>query len=381
MLTIWDDSLGDSPSQKLICEYYDTVTGEKLSSSTLDLEDHVISFHSGILPLSDGRFLIHAYEEGSLFFLLDPEKGTKTDPANDFYTDTLTVAEGDTGKIAEYEPICDYHDITPGEVPENLADLKARVDALSEKYGIDIHISNECKQYLGGYLVFAENRRANIEEFLSVLEKELAKYPDDFFQTLLSGFYGPERFDLYLSGVIKGVGEYGTLEEAGGFALSAGDRYIIVLNIESSFSATPSFHHELSHIIEQRMLYYNDEPSLLTDEEWSKVCPDPALYPEPYTEDYAQFGNDTLQKLVYFSTDDENVYYIDGYSCTKATEDRARLLEHAMTYEDSYVRFKNCPHLLAKLNLYADAIEQVFGTPLIPAKLRVENWRELYLKD
>ena len=370
---------GETQNLQMYVTMFDTHTGEKLGYATYDMGTHYIFQPCAPIELSDGRLLI--YGQGTLgneFYIVDFSKTTEEDP----YAETMRaeVKEGDLGHVGEIPSEYSMEQLFPGEVWPQYADLKERATAIGEKYGLDIRISDECKQLYGDYLISAENRRAIIEEALTMVDTELAKYPADFFEKMTKTEDGPDKVILYLTGSIRGRGDGSSLDFAGGFQSVTDEAYIIMLSIESPYSATSSLHHELSHAIENRLIYKPGE-SIYDYEVWEKLGPDPEIYGDQYSYNYAEFGNEKLWQLTYFSTDEKNVYYIDNYSCTNAGEDRARLFENAMCREQSYVNYANCPHLLAKLNYYADCIEAVFGYPIIPEELRVKNWRELVFDE
>lgn len=64
----------------------------------------------------------------------------------------------------------------------------------------------------------------------------------------------------------------------------------------------------------------------------------------------------------YYSGGDEGVYFVDGYSRTFASEDRARIMEFFMTRDDDAQELIKSPAIKKKLQHMSSAVRSVFDT-------------------
>ena len=244
----------------------------------------------------------------------------------------------------------------PRELSADLLPLKERTDKLEEKYGLEIYIGEECDRYAGGYSVNPWLNYYKVEDSIDVIERALEKYPIGFF-----GQFKVEHIEgvsLYLAGYMEGI-EEGTLAGVGGFKILKDSRICIYLNCSEFGNLETKFHHEVAHGIDEIILWSN---SLLSNEKWEKLNPKTDMY----TLTYDEFGYSENNIYVYVDNREDAIvkdtYFVDSYSMTYPTEDRARIFENVMTNEMYSVDFDEAPHLKAKLNYYADCIRATFDT-------------------
>ena len=64
----------------------------------------------------------------------------------------------------------------------------------------------------------------------------------------------------------------------------------------------------------------------------------------------------------YYSGGDEGVYFVDSYSRTFASEDRARIMEFFMTRDDDAQELIKSPAIKKKLQHMSSAVRSVFDT-------------------
>jgi hypothetical protein len=269
--------------------------------------------------------------------------------------DGMTVSSYEVPEtlIPDIDEQWDPDSLIPGECPEELLDLRAEADRLEEEFGINIYISQECCNYLGGYVVMAEDDHDTVEEALSQLEQQLSRYPDGFFRqfndTWISGI------DIYLAGTLMGRSE-GVLDYAGGFQLQDGDRIVIVVDTSYPGALTSSLHHEISHAIETKLLDAYD--TTLNENTWDGLNPEADCYAYSYQDGY----DESLEPYIYGLGDPEDAYFIDDYSLTYPGEDRARLFEYVMCSDYYWIDLDTTPHLREKLDYYTQCIREGFDT-------------------
>ena len=357
--THWEEDMPEEDYRLLHVDAWlaDGRTGQITGSLHLPVPEGTSYINLGspaVIPGTDAILLrMDSRERGTEFYTWLPSlsQETSTEPQ-------ITPFAWKQAEALDLPTSWDPESFVPGPVPEELSDLARRAAELGEQYGMHIMISEECRNLYGGYAISPENDPENIQAALDLLEEELAKYPQGFFRNLweLSGISA----ELWLSGAMNGI-EMETLDSAGGFANTSGDRAVIVANIQMPESLRTTLHHELSHIIDGQIIWNSD--GLLSDESWISLNPSTDEHEDLYTYTYTQNGyEDGVPYCYYGCRDYEDVYFIDDYSMTFPTEDRARLFESIMTEgTDSWISWEECPHLREKLNAYALAIREVLG--------------------
>ncbi len=256
------------------------------------------------------------------------------------FTDKV-YPEGDFSEIIE---------LMPGDCIASLADLREKADALQEKYDVEIHISNECRMYCGGYNCTPENNRDIVSDALDKLDYELGKYPKGFFSQFKAHDYYKQGVCFYLAGALYGEGDDYSLDKAGGFRSEGYNKIIIFVDINDSMYSN-TYHHELSHAIES-ILDYDER---VDEDTWLSLSSD-EITSDPYTYSYKDWGNsEYYNHILQWDDDYSDDCFIDSYSLTYPTEDRARIFEHAMS-DDSWVNFEDFPLLEEKLRYWSDII-------------------------
>ncbi len=248
----------------------------------------------------------------------------------------------------------------PGELNEALKPLRTRADKLEERYGIEIYIGEECSNILGGYSVAPLTAYNKVEDSLEMLEEEMGKYPDNFFEQFEYSWV--EGLEIYLAGTLKGT-QGDVLDYAGGFKTIYNSNIVLVLDCNDQ-GVESIFHHELCHAIEEKIVdasYYQENP-LFHDDTWNSFNP----YADMYTYTYAEYGFTKYEEYTYdyqwYNGDVADAYFVDAYAMTYPTEDRARLFESVMTDALYDIDFEGASHLMEKINYYAKCIREVFDT-------------------
>lgn len=251
----------------------------------------------------------------------------------------------------------------PMELGENLIPLREKADKLQEKYGVDIYIGEECGDIISGYSIAPLVDYSKLEEALEILDVELAKYPKGFFEQLLGKQY--RKFNIYIAGELVNS-EFGFVGISTGFVESEGDIINFALNCKGNHKIAPVIHHEIAHIIDERIEEYNNEneSAIMVDEEWCKLNP----FSDMYTYDYEVDVNENYYEFCYehmlaVEKSLNDTYFVDTYSITYPTEDRARIFEHVMTTGENFdVDFDKAPNIKQKLNYYTECIRKAFDT-------------------
>ncbi len=244
-------------------------------------------------------------------------------------------------------PVRDYEDTVPGgHAAAPMVYEKAR--ALSEKYGLDIRIADQCQLDYDEYYSYAVTDTQVLSDALDALERALAAYPEDYFRQLLYGRLKTIRIELVAGLQKKEMPPDAAFTEFVAFAQERGSYYLVVADIYTTYEE--SYYHEFSHITDRRLEWDAQlRPGALYSEDgWL------ALQPEGFEFSYSY---DTLPWDVGSSRYDG--WFVDAYSCTFPTEDRARTMEYAMV--GWYWPFESAP-MRAKLDYYSRCIRDCFDT-------------------
>ena len=309
---------------------------------------------NGTYALVDGNLLAVAVSSrGYQTYLICPDQLTfdpvepETEPGNDLVD----------GSILE-----NYHREPDVELPEKMAEVRARADELEETYGITILLSNQCKlaaSYCEYPIVTTDGAGLKdevgaIREALKWLEEVLKRYPENFFRQFRNEAGERGLLVLLVEDIKPGSNVIGV-------SYGMGQWYPIAVDITSG-QVRSTYYHEIWHATENRI--GDVAESALDLAAWEDLNPAGFRY-SGYTDDYM---GDT-QYTFFYGNPGEEVYFVDPYGKTKGQEDRARLMEYVMATEWDAKMMLEHPVLKAKLQLLCDAIRQSFDT---------EDWEKLY---
>lgn len=141
--------------------------------------------------------------------------------------------------------------------------------------------------------------------------------------------------ELYLSDKIISK----ELTKPNGYSLLKDNKYIIAIDTNSTLEST--LYHELMHIIENKMSTLNPFSK------WNKLNPKNFKYNNSYTDEMDNR---------YTISSNEDIYFIDSYSKTYESEDRARIFETICTSNS----LKNYPHIEKKAKYLREEILKVY---------------------
>ena len=231
-------------------------------------------------------------------------------------------------------------------------ELYDRAKTLSEKYGVEILIADQCETVFTDHSAELLLDEAEIEQALDTVDYVLGRYPAGFFEQLKHNTY--KKIEIQLLGILEK--DYSTDEItyiSGGFVnhtysgklMMALDARAMNLEDEINPLLEGTMYHEFSHIIDKRLefdsLYRED--SSYSEEGWLELNPEGFEYNDSY------YGTLEPQYADYF---------VDQYACTNSTEDRARIMEYAMLGDMS--AFEGKEGLTEKLRYYSEGIRDSF---------------------
>ena len=226
---------------------------------------------------------------------------------------------------------------------------------LSEKHGISVHIG-DAVQFVTpwDYDLESETEIPIIGRELTMLDRHLSNYPEGMVSTLSQQVGG-----LHISLVrgIYGKAGLGGLHTAAGLQFIEGETLYIALTPSAGSEYT--LYHELTHILDTYILENNH--SL---DGWDSLNPPGFNYDNDYIQNQYRDGSEYLKP--------HTRAFIDTYSMSFAAEDKARLMEYAMT-EGNEVLFDS-PIMQRKLHLLSQAIRETFSLESDPRTFLWEQY-------
>lgn len=239
------------------------------------------------------------------------------------------------------------------------ADLYARAEELSQTYGVKICIADQCEFENDYYNFYEVNDRETVSAALDLLSTVLGYYPDGFFRQLCSGRSKQLRIEL-VGGIAPKEGA-GVGATAAAYTQKFSTYTRIVVDVYSSGES--AICHELSHAIDAYLQYDASKrtDALFSEDGWA------ALNPAGF--DYAySYESDLSEQRSTCGTG----YFYSEYGMTYPTEDRATIMEAAMTYALSDRSYWE--GVLTKLDYYSRCIRDAFDTTGWPETTRWETY-------
>ena len=208
-------------------------------------------------------------------------------------------------------------------------------------YGVTVHIGEDVMAVTPwDYDLEPETDVEVIAANMGKLEQWLSYYPQGMLSTVAETAGG-----LHIS-LVKGI--YGK-KGLGGIPTAAGLQYtdngVPYIALTSSTTAEYTLYHELCHILEN----YIQSKTTVYDN-WEQLNPPGFTYDYDYIQNQYRDGEEYLQP--------ETRSFIDSYSMSFPTEDRARIMEYAMTpYHDLLFA---TPVMQKKLRTLSEGIREAF---------------------
>ena len=321
----------------IVLDYYDLDTGLRTATATLDTDTFPWSFRS----LGDGEVAFLSFDQNyncQALYIWDTAKSPVEDYT--FYASTYYTRE---------EP-----DL------EGLAEAEAYAKAIGEKYGIEVLIYKEAaavEPY--DYDLEYEHLVGVLNRELGLLEEHLANYPEGFLQKLAGRFEG---LKICIVRSLTGTAESGSLDSADGIQFL--DNYNAYIALAAASNTEYALYHELCHLIDTMVI---SESSAY--DRWDQ------LNPKGFEYDYDYISNQYRDGSAYLG--ESNRSFIDTYSMSFPKEDRARIMEYAMT--EGNASYFQSTTMQAKLKLLCEGIREAFGLRKSPETFLWEQYLNLSL--
>lgn len=265
---------------------------EGTRTSTLRLPQYITPLQA-VSEQNGGVYLLlsGASEKGDIICLWDPQKTAVEDPLR--YTAPYASPE--------------HPDQEGMEACRNYA------QALSSRIGIHILVGEDAVAYQPeDYRLREEYLTTVTQRELELLEQRLGNFPQGFLATLAGNFDG---LNICLVRAVSGSDHASSLHAAAGLQYwDGGTAYIALSTLETE----QTLYHELCHLIDTQVI--NNSNAYDT---WGKFNPSDFEYDNDYIQNRSRDGSKYLTP--------GSEAFIDTYSMSFPKEDRARILEYAMT--------------------------------------------------
>lgn len=351
---------------KLNVAIYDLNTGEIKGKTTFEVPLEVTEevgmnyayLRQEPIYMNESKVLLSVGDNAHniLFYIWDLDKA---DEESEYDVVAYEVPED---VIVSYSDEVVVTDFRKAECSEEFKQLLEVANKLEEKYGLDIFIEKEVAKIMDVYGLIPLEEYDKVQVALEFLDEELSRYPDGFFEQFV--YDVNKGIDIHICSDIMLIDkEADNLEEAGGLH-NTDEKGNVVLAIDFTAELSEvkqTIHHEISHAIDKRIEYYMDT----FEEKWNELNPGD-VYMYTYTDYASQVYDLGLDKYVYdylyMEDRGQESYYLDNYSLTYPTEDRARIFENIMNKDTWYPDYSEMPLIKAKLNFYAECIRETFDT-------------------
>ena len=267
-------------------------------------------------------------------------RDTYENTAHLMFWDTNTTQAGENLSVMPFDTV---------QAPKPVMDqqLQQRVQALSQRFGLDVRIAEQCALDYTHYQADALTDPYQIRNALHVLELAFGSYPEGFLNQLPFGDLSQIRIELVTN--LRGQDHVDTHPDSvDGFAQVASDHYLIVFDGLSL--DTQTVYHEFSHVIDKHLLWDTTlrPQALFSEESWLALQPKGFRYANSYT--------DMPDAIAAY---ENSGYFVNSYAMTFPTEDRATLMSLIMS--DKTVLQEN-PAMAEKMRYYAACIRDCFDT-------------------
>jgi len=258
--------------------------------------------------------------------------------------ETYTLYRWDTGALRAGDPGVYTDSWYPRSNPDltGIGECQDMARRMSEQYGVEILVWEDALAVQPWDYRFTEEHLVPVlKQQLLLLDRQMSRFPDGFFELLSEDISG---LTVCLVRQLQGDADEGSLENAGGLQYWLDDRACIALSTVSASQG--SFYHELCHVMDTRIFARSN-----AYDQWEELNPSGFAYDYDYTANASRNAGEYLR--------DAERCFIDTYSMSFPKEDRARILEYAMTDgNDHYFQSKTMQDKLRQICL---GIRKAFG--------------------
>lgn len=290
--------LYDIIENKLLIENIDTSTLQEIDSTLFSKDNPIAN-----LNFEDNNLYVYVLQDKNNFYVIN--------------MDELNIPSMNTQEYTD----------------EMLSSISKTINNLKEIYNINIKIKENAVIEFPDFSAEVLLNNEQILESLTKIETILAKYDKSFFDSFYNnGFNG---LNLYLTGSLTPSDYETQAANPAAYSLIFKGEYMIVIDLNQ-----PNIEELLCHELLHNLEFNLNNQGIYPFKNWSSYNPSDFYYDNSYTSN-SKFNYTLMEK------DINNVYFIDYYSHTYETEDRARVFENICSCnEDS--KINDYPNLYAK---------------------------------
>ncbi len=284
-----------------------------------------------------------------------------SDMWNGYFFISYDSDDSETGRLSFWDPSVtvsgtdlNMKETESADYSKDSSGLYEKAKSIGDKYDVDIRIMDQCQLDYGIYYssdIYTDPD--GISAFLDMLDMTLSKYPDGFFRQLRYGSIQQIQIELVQNLVPKDGSGVGSTAAA--FTQEQSDYYLMVC--DADFVGPSVIYHETTHIIDNRLAWDTSirDDALFNEDTWASLNP----AGDTYSYSYDDWASNTIGSS-------SVGYYIYEYSLTFPTEDRATMMEYAMSGELNDREYWS--GILKKLEYYSNCIRDCFDTDGWPEK-------------
>ena len=349
-----------TPRKEAIANYFLPDTFGLLSLSVSDNGGNTLEYYdldaclctgSVTIPGSPMLWSFRTSADGKVWFLNQPENAAE--PILCCWDSALSPTDDNTFYGGTY-----YNEESPDM--EGLADCEAYAREIGEKYGIEVLLYKDAvKIQPWDYDLEPEHLVGVIRRELELLDRNLSNYPEGFLSTLAQQFDG---LSICIVRSLTGTTESGSLDTADGIQFL--DGYHAYIALAAPCNTEYALYHELCHLIDTMVIGESG-----AYDRWDELNPKGFDYDYDYIANQSRDGSQYLQ--------DVNRSFIDTYSMSFPKEDRARIMEYAMTPGNE--NYFQSTTMQSKLKLLCEGIREAFGLKKSPETFLWEQYLSISL--
>ena len=201
---------------------------------------------------------------------------------------------------------------------------------LEERYGVELYCRGEGNDFdASDYVARFSDNDMQIYSTLRIVDEVLGRLPEGLIGELCSR--EPRRLRIFLAGALYRTSLSG-INTAAAITFTETNGRTVVLDIGQGAEIRSHLPHELSHVLDGYMESVLAEEGLNLDDLWSTGNPGWFSYRMNYNDAYGNTYDDPRDTMD--AGDEDNAWFVRGYSKTYPTEDRATVLESMFWGED-----------------------------------------------
>ena len=267
---------------------------------------------------------------------------------------------------------------TEYSVPEVDEDeLSEMADKIEDKYGIQIAYGENIVTEISDYTFEKCTNKGKVMKAMTTLDETFALYPEGMFERIENGF---EQIVVYLTGDQAPKDASISISNSQGITTQENGFMMVLLDVDTVDVTRSIIVHEFTHVIDRKL----ECDGVMDEIKWSSMNPEDFEYFCGYVSETGTEYNDYVD-VAYTSYYDgayydgyADTYFYDNYAKTWPTEDRARLMENLIGYENYNDPCFSGIHLQEKLEYYFGIIREDLGDDNWPEKTVWEEALELY---